>query len=182
MYKKNKILWGLVSLAIVALLVAIAFRATQPAEMTNQATISFTGLVNDSLNFSLDDIMSMPNVTVTAELICVSGQSYGTHDWTGVRLSYLLNLTGIREGVVKVAFYAADGYITDLKIEDAIRSDVIVAYQKDGTLLSERTRLVVPGMWGYKWVFDIETIRLVDYNFMGDWEGRGYPDNATIPD
>ncbi len=180
MYNRTKAIWIVICIAVAALLIAIAFQATQPTGTAGKAEISFAGLVDHPYSFDLEEIESMPRVTVTAELICVSGNSFGIHEWTGVRLSYLLNATGVQDTAIKVAFYATDGYVTDLTMEDAMRSDVIVAYLKDGSQMSEKTRLVVPGMWGYKWIAGIETIKLVDYNFMGDWEGRGYPDDANF--
>ena len=180
MNRLQRIFWTALSVAVVGLLIAVAFRVTQPADSNGQAGILFNGMVDESRNFSLEDIKSMPSVTITSELICVSGDSLGVHDWTGVRLSYILNITGIQEGAVKVAFSATDGYKTDLNISTAMRSDVIIAYLKDGSPMSDKTKLVVPGMWGYKWISDIERIWLVDYNYMGNWEGRGYPDDATI--
>jgi DMSO/TMAO reductase YedYZ molybdopterin-dependent catalytic subunit len=180
MNKPGRIVWTIIVVAVAALLVSVAFGISQSTDSASQAEISFTGLVTKPLTFDLDKIKSMPSVTVTTELICVSGESFGTHDWTGVRLRDLLNETGVQETAVKVAFHATDGYETDLKIEDAMRDDVIVAYLEDGVAMSEITKLVVPGQWGYKWISGIDSIRLVDYNFMGNWEGRGYPDDATI--
>ena len=180
MFKLRRIIWTVVAVAVAALLVSVAFRISQSPDSAGQAAISFTGLVENPLTFDLDKIKSMPSVTITAELICVSGESFGTHDWTGVRLRDLLNETGVQETAFKVAFHATDGYETDLKIEDAMRDDVIVAYLEDGVVMSEITKLVVPGQWGFKWISSIDSIRLVDYDFMGNWEGRGYPDDATI--
>jgi hypothetical protein len=90
-----------------------------------------------------------------------------------------LQEAGISNGTVKIAFYAQDGYTTDLTIDTAQRDDVILAYEKDGVPLSERLRLVVPESWGYKWISQIINIELVDYNFLGTWESQGYSDNGT---
>jgi DMSO/TMAO reductase YedYZ molybdopterin-dependent catalytic subunit len=62
-----------------------------------------------------------------------------------------------------------------------MREDVIVAYERDGVPLDEKLRLVLPGKWGYKWISRLTHIELVDYDFTGLWEGRGYSDEADIP-
>jgi hypothetical protein len=80
---------------------------------------------------------------------------------------------------IKVAFYAADGYSTDLPVETAMHDDILLAYEKDGTPLND-LRLVVPGKWGYKWISQLTRIELVDYNFLGFWESRGYSDEANV--
>ena len=33
---------------------------------------------------------------------------------------------------------------------------------------------------GYKWIHYLNEIELVDYDFKGIWESKGYPDNAEI--
>jgi DMSO/TMAO reductase YedYZ molybdopterin-dependent catalytic subunit len=37
---------------------------------------------------------------------------------------------------------------------------------------------VVPDQWGYKWISQLIRIELVDYDFLGAYESRGYPDNG----
>jgi len=142
--------------------------------------IGVSGLVNHTVVYTLNDIMTMPNVTVVAELVCVSGRSLGTHNWTGVRLADLLNNAGVLDGVVKIAFTATDSYTTDLTLQDAMRDDVIVAFIKDGAPMGGNTKLVVPGKWGYKWIDDIAYIQLVDFDFKGTYETQGYSDDAFI--
>lgn len=180
MSRTSKILTIAISVMIVAVVAAVAFRATQQATTSDHTVISINGLVNTPITIDLEDLKSMPSVTLTSDLTCVSGEWLGTHNWTGVRLNYLLNLTGIQDSAIKVAFSATDGYKTDLSIDDVKRDDVLVAYLKDGAPMPEKTKLVVPGMWGYKWISGIERIWLVDYDYYGTWEGRGYPDIVTV--
>jgi len=182
MHVTRKAKLGVFSALIAAAVIVAAYAVGGPSnERSSQVSISFTGLVANPVNFTLDDLRSMPNATITSELTCVDGQSLGVHTWTGVKLKNLLQARGILEGAIKVAFFAGDRYATDLTVQDAMRDDVLVAYLKDGSPMSQNTKLVVPGKWGYKWIDGIAEIRLVDYDFMGSWEGRGYSDDATIP-
>jgi hypothetical protein len=147
--------------------------------------LSITGLVDLPLNLSLSDLKSMPQTTENATLYCVdfpgvaiAGGSQGL--WTGVKLSDLLHLVGIQPGALKVAFYASDGYTTDLYLFRAAQDDVLLAYAKNGTDLGEVLRLVVPGNWGYKWISQVTRIDVVNYNYLGVWESKGYSDEGTI--
>jgi DMSO/TMAO reductase YedYZ molybdopterin-dependent catalytic subunit len=144
--------------------------------------LSITGLVEHPLNLSLSELAAMPQTTVNAAIICVDFPGYVVEEgnWKGVNLWLLLETAGISPDAVKVAFYASDGYSTDLTIETAKREDIILAYEKDGVALSEKLRLVVPGKWGYKWISQVASIELVDYDFKGFWESRGYSDTADI--
>lgn len=149
------------------------------SDTTWQLTV--TGLVDHPLNLTLADLFAMPQTTIYARLICVGPPSFLVTEgnWTGVRLWLILQEAGILKGPIKIAFHAKDNYTTDLTIDTAQRNDVILAYEKDGTPLSEKLRLVVPESWGYKWISQIINIELVDYNFLGTWESQGYPDNGT---
>jgi DMSO/TMAO reductase YedYZ molybdopterin-dependent catalytic subunit len=124
----------------------------------------------------------MPKTTVNAVLYCVDYPSspVAQGNWTGVKLNLLLEEAGISSGAVKVAFTATDGYTTDLTVQTAMRQDIIIAYQLNGQSLSEGLRLVVPGKWGYKWISGIGQIELVNFDFKGFWESRGYSDEADI--
>jgi hypothetical protein len=151
-----------------------------PSDSTWQ--LSVNGLVDHPSNFTLADLEAMPQTTVSAELYCVDyPTTVGAQgNWTGVKLWTLLNETGVLSGAVKVAFYATDGYSTDLAIDAAKADNIILAYAKDGAPLNEVLRLVVPGHWGYKWIAQVVNIEIVNYNFIGKWETVGYSDDGII--
>jgi hypothetical protein len=141
-----------------------------------------SGLVDQNLTLSLADMQNLPKTTVNMSLFCVDFPNYvvAQGSWTGVSLSLLLDRAGVSAEVIKVAFYARDGYSTDLTVETARRSDVILAYERDGIPLPEALRLVVPGKWGYKWISQISDIVLVNYDYKGKWESLGYSDTGDI--
>jgi DMSO/TMAO reductase YedYZ molybdopterin-dependent catalytic subunit len=171
---------GAVVAALILIFAALLLSPVPPPKDVSASEVSVSGLVNNETTITMAKLESMPSVTVTAELICVSGQSLGTHNWTGVKLKDILNEAGVQPSAIKVAFLAS-GYSTDLNMSDAMRDDVIVAYLEDGAQMPEITKLVVPGEWGYKWISGLESVKLVDYNFLGRWESHGYSDDATIP-
>lgn len=144
--------------------------------------LTVTGLVEHPLNLSWAEIVAMPQTTVNAPLICVDMPNYVLMqgNWTGVKLRLLLEKAGISPQAIKVGFHAKDGYSTDLTMEAAMRDDIILAYEKDGEPLNEVLRLVAPGKWGYKWISQVVRVELVDYDFKGFWESRGYSDEAEI--
>jgi DMSO/TMAO reductase YedYZ molybdopterin-dependent catalytic subunit len=156
-----------------------------PAESAtagHQSSLLLDGLVRSPLDLTLDDLSAMPKTTEYVELYCVDYPTVPVEkgDWTGVRLGLLLEQAGVSTRAVKVAFYDDYGYSTDLTITTAMREDVILAYERDGVPLDGRLRLVLPGKWGYKWVSGVTHIELVDYDFTGVWESRGYSDEADI--
>ena len=147
-----------------------------------QRSLVLDGLVESPVDLTLDDLRAMENTTEYVELYCVDYPTVPVEkgNWTGVRLGLLLEQAGVSPEAVKVAFYDDHGYSTDLTVATAMREDIILAYERDGMPLSEGLRLVVPGKWGYKWISGLTHIELVDYDFAGVWESRGYSDEADI--
>jgi DMSO/TMAO reductase YedYZ molybdopterin-dependent catalytic subunit len=179
--KRRLFLLTLVGIAIVAL--SILLLAPKGAMFENsELRLVVDGFVQHPLNLTLDEIAAMPRTTVNANLYCVGAPDrlVDNGNWTGVRLAYLLENAGLSPDAIKVAFYAKDGYTTDLTVTEAEQGNIILAYEKDGKPLPENLRLVVPGRWGYKWISQVNRIELVNYDFKGFYESNGYSDTAEI--
>ncbi len=195
----NRLIAGITLLAALALVFTASFwlfpspsstptEQSQLDEKFQNWRLIVDGLVEKPLNLSVSNLLSMPSTSVNATLYCVGGGTgYPVENgtWEGVRLKLILEKAGIRPNAIKVAFYAPDGFSTDLTIQDAERNDVIIAYKKNGEFLKDKNgnpdfRLVVPGKWGYKWIRGLNHIELVDYDFKGLFESRGYSDEADI--
>lgn len=184
------------TILVVAVFVGVVYYLSLSTPATDSSPTSPTkdfewsllvdGFVQRPLNLTLNELIAMPRSTVYAELYCLpavgsSGVLVDHGNWTGVRLELVLEKAGVSPQAVKVAFYAEDGFTTDLTVTTAMREDTVLAYEKDGKPLPEKLRLAVPNMWGYKWIKWLIHIEVVDYDFKGRYESRGFPDNAEIP-
>ena len=152
------------------------------AQTSNQTVLTITGLVQNPLNLNLSEIEAMPQITEYAVLFCVNAPTTPLEwgNWTGVQLSYLLQQAGVSSSAVKVAFFAPDGFTTDLPVQTAMQNgDIIEAYKLNNASISGLQQ-VVPNYYGYKWISDLTQIKLVNYNFLGTEESEGYPDDAVI--
>ncbi len=183
--KKNSSFAVAATITTLFLVISFSTTLTHPVYAESQDAswqLVISGLVDHNLTLSLAEVQNLPKTTVNMSLICVDFPNYvvAQGDWTGVSLSLLLDQAGVSPEAIKVAFYARDGYSTDLTLETARKSDVILAYERDGVPLQEALRLVVPGKWGYKWISQISEIVLVNYDFKGRWESLGYSDEADI--
>ncbi len=128
----------------------------------------------------------MPATKLTRDFQCVTGWRVPDVEWKGVRLADLLD-RGRRAGRARprLRFHSFDGaYTESLTLEQARRKDVIVAYQFEGSPLSDEhggpVRLYVAPMYGYKsckWLDHIELTKDVQAGF---WEERGYDVDAWV--
>lgn len=149
------------------------------AQTTPRLTIN--GLIENPQTLTLQELQDLPKTTLYAAILCVDFPSVIVEqgNWTGIQVRSLLETAKLKPGAVKIVFAATDGYSSGLTVEDASRNDVILAYEKDGQSLAG-LRLVVPGKWGYKWVNQVGHIEVVDYDYLGFWESKGYSDRAEI--
>ena len=134
-----------------------------------------------STNYSYDQLLSMPVTTLSANLACY-GAPVASGDWSGVSLSYLLEQTGLDLTTVSVNFVASDGYKVSLSLEEAMRSDVIIAYQLNGAYLPETLRLVLPEYNGNMWISMITSITMSASTVQSSsGNGAKVPNISTLP-
>lgn len=169
----------------------------QPAQYSGG--ISIFGLVDNPINLTDADLLSLPMVSEVATIHCVWENVPGspptiTVNFTGIPLFHLLTMAQVRPEAFKVIFRARppDDFFDTLKIEDAVDPHIILAVKANDTLLTTVSefytghkggyRIVVPGRWGYKWVANVGSIEVVESNILGTYEtSLNQPDDALIP-
>ncbi len=118
------------------------------------------GSSGQSLSLTFDELVAMPRSTVYVQLHCY-GALVDSGNWAGVRLGLLLEKAGLSQEANTVEFRAEDGYTIRLTLSTALREDVIVAYEKDGIPLLEKTRLVIPSANGSEWISRITQVIII---------------------
>lgn len=144
-------------------------------------TLSVSGMVNNPLSLSFEDITSMQAEERLVDLPCVEGWTE-TALWKGIRLAPLLERAGVLEGADNVVFLSPGGYTTSLTLADIAQTDPILAYGANGEMLPHEQgfplRLVVPDRLGYKWIKWVAAIEVISGEYEGYWESRGYSNEA----
>jgi DMSO/TMAO reductase YedYZ molybdopterin-dependent catalytic subunit len=152
--------------------------------------LEVTGNVDRRLSISLDDVRSRPARTLPVTMECSGNgrarlnprpvsqpwlvEAVGTAEWTGTPLPEVLAEAGVREDTVDLVFTGADhgtqgdvehDYARSLPPEEALRPDVLLAYEMNGRPLEPQhgapIRLLVPGWYGMasvKWLTRIEAV------------------------
>lgn len=148
------------SILVLLLIVSSALViSTQTATAQTQWTLQITDLAGNTTTLTYEQVTAMPATTVDSGLYCY-GSLVTQGSWVGVQLSYLLNQVGLDPSVTSISLLAQDNYRVVIPIETAKQQDVILAYQKDGTALSEVYRLVVPYTNGAVWIAQITSITM----------------------
>jgi DMSO/TMAO reductase YedYZ molybdopterin-dependent catalytic subunit len=170
---------GLASLLPIGRFRIYTVTGSLPSRSRDQYTLKVDGLVDQPFEVSYRELVAMKPTRLTRDFQCVTGWRVPDVEWKGVRLADLLDRAGVQDAATALKFHSFDGaYSESLTLAQARRDDVIVAYEFEGSPLSDEhggpARLYVAPMYGYKsckWLDRIELTKEVEEGY---WEARGY--------
>jgi len=143
------------------------------------------GLVRKPQRLDYETLTSLPRTDQVSTFHCVTGWSVENVHWAGVRLSDLIATAEPRPEAKALTFVSSEiPYVESLTLEQAMRSDVLLAYGMDGSPLSRPhgapARVVIPEMYGYKSTKWLARIELTRAPIDGYWEQNGYDRDAYV--
>lgn len=153
-----------------------------PTYDLNGWTLRVFGEVGEEKRFTYEQLMAMPQTTQTNDIHCVTRWSKLDTTWTGVRMTDLLPLLGVKPEAKYVMIHADQDYETNLPLEDLMRDDVLLAHSFDGEPLPVKhgwpLRLVVPHLYFWKSAKWITGIEFMKEDRPGFWERNGFHNYA----
>jgi DMSO/TMAO reductase YedYZ molybdopterin-dependent catalytic subunit len=154
--------------------------------------LQVSGLVDRPASYSLDQIQALPAVEGYRTFQCISSQvtTYdqliGNQRFKGVRVTDVLDASGVNPTARFVLWRAADGYTESLPLDVARDPRTWLAYEMGppGTLLTAEhgapLRVLIPGRYGMKQPKFLTSIELADHDEDGYWEQRGWDRTAAV--
>lgn len=169
----------------------------QPEISEDDYRLRITGLVDRPLEFTLAELRSREKFEIDAGFECGGNRQdffhglIGNAKWGGVRLRDLLKDAGVHEAGIEAVFYGADmgaeniratdveqAFARSMHIDDAMRSEIMVAFEMNGVPLpgyhGAPVRLIVPGWYGIANVKWLNHIHVQDRRYMGRFMARDY--------
>ena len=146
------------------------------------------GAVHRRLSLTLADMRARPATESYNTLECISnevgGDLVGNALWKGITLRSLLEEAGVPASARFVKFESADGYTESLPLEFALDAKVRLVYEMNGVLLPAAhgfpLRVVAPGKYGMKHAKWLTRVTLVEEEYFGYWEERGWDQQARV--
>jgi DMSO/TMAO reductase YedYZ molybdopterin-dependent catalytic subunit len=153
-------------------------------------TLSITGLVDEPLELTLQDIREKYQpldqmITLSCISNGVGGDLIGTQRWTGVPLKQIIDDARPQENASQLHIFSADGFDEYLS-RSLVNTDerVMLAYAWDGLPLPKAhgypLRVFIPDRYGMKQPKWIVTIELTDQEDEGYWVRRGWDPVAQV--
>ncbi len=160
--------------------------------------LEVSGLVENPLVLTIEDIKARPKQDVTFTLECSGNHGFptftggiGNAKWGGTPLAPILKEAGIRENGIEVIFFGHDvgeeerrevkmrqNFARSMSVEDALQDINLLCYEMNGEPLPHPNgaplRLITPGWYGIACVKWLKRIEVRDTRFMGRFMGRDY--------
>ncbi|HEY3132926.1 MAG TPA: sulfite oxidase [Acidobacteriota bacterium] len=174
-----------------------------PAVNPGQWRLTIGGRVSKPFTLTLDAIKKRPTRNMVVTMECAGNgrafftprrlsqpwllEAVGTAEWTGTPLRAILEEAGLDQGAREIVFTGLDRgvegeqlqyYQRSLSVSEAMREEVLLAYQMNGQPLPPQhgypVRLVVPGWYGMASVKWLERIEAVAESFHGYQMTKAY--------
>ncbi|MDA7787960.1 molybdopterin-binding protein [Sphingomonadaceae bacterium] len=149
--------------------------------------VEVSGLVDNPMSLSLEDIRALPQRTQITRHDCVEGWS-AIGQWTGPQLSTILEAAGVQDGAKFVVFRCADNlagrdYYESVDMIDALHPQTIVAHELNGEAVpvpnGAPLRMRVERQLGYKQAKYLTGIEVVEsVADIGDGKGGYWEDRS----
>ncbi len=149
-----------------------------PSYEPGQWDLTITGLVDEPLTIGFEELVSLPSITPTFDIHCVTKWSKFDTRWKGVRIRDLLDRAGVQPTATHVMEHAEFGYTTNLPLADVTTDDAMIAYAYDGAPIEGEhggpVRVVVPHLYFWKSAKWVRSLELIAGDQPGFWERNGY--------
>jgi DMSO/TMAO reductase YedYZ molybdopterin-dependent catalytic subunit len=140
------------------------------------------GEVDRPLSFNYAELRRLPAKDVRCDIHCVTTWSRYDNTFTGVPFLWLAQEARVRPGATTVLAHCEHGYTANLRREDVMREEVLVAYAHDGADLTPAhgfpLRLLVPHLYFWKSAKWLRGLEFLDHDVRGFWERNGYHNRA----
>jgi DMSO/TMAO reductase YedYZ molybdopterin-dependent catalytic subunit len=131
---------------------------SRPPSLSASAALEISGAVREPVSVALSELSILPRTQQTSDFHCVAGWSAIGLRWEGVGFttfyrSIIEPRLSPATAVTHAVFRGLDGYRATVRIEDALREDVLLADRLDDEPLSlahgAPLRLISPQQYGY---------------------------------
>jgi DMSO/TMAO reductase YedYZ molybdopterin-dependent catalytic subunit len=146
--------------------------------------LSVSGLVENELSLSFEELQRLPQVNLTRDFHCVTQWSIKDVAWEGVRFRELARFANARCEAKWVMFHCADGYTTPVPLEDAMADDSIIALKMNGQPIPVEqgfpARPFIPHLYVWKSAKWLTKIEFIENYEDGYWEACGYHERGSV--
>ena len=144
------------------------------------------GLVEKPVEYTYDQLTSMPQTRYVKSFHCVTQWSIKDVDWEGVPIRTLVEPAKVSPDAKWVIFHTVENYDAPVPVEDGLAEDALMAFKLNGKpLLPEQgfpARPFMPNLYAWKSAKWTNRIELAKEYRDGYWEAYGYHERGNVWD
>ncbi|GAB4464057.1 MAG: sulfite oxidase-like oxidoreductase [Elainellaceae cyanobacterium] len=148
-----------------------------PDISSNSWELKIWGLA-EPLTLTYQDLLDLPQTDFTADFHCVTTWSKLDVQWTGVKVTDLMQRVNLNPSATHLMQHSYGGYTTNLELDDFLREENFLAHTLAGEPLPAPhggpVRLVVPHLYAWKSAKWLNGLEFLDHEELGFWERNGY--------
>ena len=137
-----------------------------------------SGLVEEPIVLTHQQIMALPRKTVTSDVHCVTRWSMFDSEWEGIPISEVMKLVSLKPEATHVMVHAEQGFTANLSLGDFLRDDNMLVDKRNGEPISAEhgwpLRLFVPHLYFWKSAKWVRGLEFIPEDRPGFWEQYGY--------
>ena len=161
-------------------------------------SLEVTGLVDQPLKLTLDQLKALPRKQVTSTIECSGNRglpfltsAVGNAEWAGASLAQVLGQAKLKKNGTEIVFFGHDSgeevirdvtfrsnFARSMSLDDAMSPNNILCYEMNGAALPTGNgfpmRLITPGWYGIANVKWLKRIEVRDTRYMGRFMARDY--------
>ncbi len=145
-------------------------------------SIRIYGEVERPAILSYQELFSLEQVHITCDIHCVTGWTLLDSEWSGIRLTTIMDRVRPRGRGGFIIFEASGGYTSNVPINETRKENVILAHSFFGEKLPQEhgapVRVVIPDRYFYKSAKWLEAVKVTSRDEPGFWESKGYSNSA----
>lgn len=155
---------------------------THPHTPLEHWRLRLDGACDHPVTLTWDEFLALPQTEDVSDFHCVTTWSKLDMRWVGVRVLDLAALAGVRDTARHLLCHGADGYTTNLSLEEALKPDVLLVHTWEGKPLPLEhggpVRMITPQLYAWKGAKWICRLEFLEHHVPGFWERNGYSDTA----
>jgi len=154
----------------------------QPSITPQRFRLDIDGAVHRPLSLRLDEFMALPQADSVSDMHCVTQWSRYDNHWRGVAARTVIEAVQPHSDAAHVLLHGADGYATNLRLDQFDQADVFLVHSWEGAPISAEhggpVRALIPRLYLWKSAKWINRIEFLVRDRPGFWERNGYHNNA----
>ncbi|MDQ3397499.1 MAG: sulfite oxidase-like oxidoreductase [Deinococcota bacterium] len=148
-----------------------------PRVKKEDVELKIFGLVKPQ-SFRWQDLMAMPQTSISKDFHCVTHWSKMDVGWTGILTTELMARLEPEPQASHIMFHCYGGYTTNLKIDDFLAENCLLAHKLFGEDIPVEhggpMRAIIPHLYAWKSAKWLSGIEFMSQDAPGFWERNGY--------